>query len=80
MNSYVEFTMPGKPDSDQIIEEEAKEEEEHDATINLLTDSDDSDYEDMFVPSVLMDLDSNDSDSDEVNTIIPEVPMILMFE
>ena len=72
--------MPGKPDSDQIIEEEAKEEEEHDATINLLTDSDDSDYEDMFVPSVLMDLDSNDSDSDEVNTIIPEVPMILMFE
>ena len=71
MNSYVEFTMPGKPDSDQIIEEEAKEEEEHDATINLLTDSDDSDSEDMFVPEVLMDLESDDSDSDEVNTIVP---------
>ena len=74
----------------RTTEEETKEEEKlglAEASVILVTDSDDSDTEaydsdteDMLVPEVLMNLTADSCDSDTEDMPTPELPMILIFE
>ena len=97
-----EFTMHSskKEKREEIVqpaEAETREEEKLDlaeASVILVTDSDDSDTEaydsdteaydsdteDMLVPEVLMNLTADSCDSDTENMPTPELPMILIFE
>ena len=82
--TYVEFTMHNKEFTMHNKEQEIMEEEESkqpikdetkESVINLLTDSDDSDTEDMLVPEILMNLTADSIDSDVKDMPVPEVLM-----
>ena len=72
--SYVKFTMhkDKTEEDDQEVENEEEKLIKREAFINIVTDSDDLDSEDMLVPEVLMNptTDSYDSDTEDMPLLL----------